>query len=450
MPHKWVNSSFGKGLRNYAKGYMKQFISFDAYQVFNASTYTSLLWLSKQETSVLSYVQLDRDLQTNLELERYLNNLNRDDYTPIKIKELSSDAWVLTDKSTYKILERFKRQPLQIKDIFEKIFQGIATSKDDVYFLYDCIDEGAFIKGFSRELEKEVLIEKGLVKSVLKGKDIKKYELLPRDKFIIFPYSNGTIYREEYIAQKFPNGYQYLKECEGILRNREKGRFDIDGVWFQYSRKQGINYGGKEKLITPQLSLGGQLTYDKKGEFYSDAGGYGFIKYDSVKESYKFYLTILNSKILWFFIKNTGAVFSGGYYYYKSTYLNAFPIPKINNIEYTKPFEMLVDYIMWLKEYDKNIDSYVDNAHIAKLFEDVIDAMVLELYFEKEMKEAGFAFINHAKELLKPIENLSDSETRDIINNAYQALRDKDNPIRNDLQLLPIRVPIVAPILESI
>jgi len=76
--------------------------------------------------------------------------------------------------------------------------------------------------------------------------------------------------------------------------------------------------------------------------------------------------------------------------------------------------------------------------------------MVLELYFGEEMQEAGFDFIAHATALFRPIENLSDQDTIDVINNAYQALREKDNPIRNDLQLLPIRVPMVAPILESI
>ena len=70
--------------------------------------------------------------------------------------------------------------------------------------------------------------------------------------------------------------------------------------------------------------------------------------------------------------------------------------------------------------------------------------MVLELYFEEEMSEAGFAFVSHAQELFKPIENLSDTDIKDIINSAYQALREKDNPIRNDLQLLPIRVPMIV------
>ena len=35
-----------------------------------------------------------------------------------------------------------------ITDVFEKIYQGIATSKDDVYFLYNCVSEMCFLKSW--------------------------------------------------------------------------------------------------------------------------------------------------------------------------------------------------------------------------------------------------------------------------------------------------------------
>jgi len=458
MPHKWVNSSFGKGLRSYVKEYMKQFISFDAYQVFNASTYTSLLWLTKEKNELLNYVELDRDLQTNIELEKYLSGLNKNDYTPISTNELSSDAWILTDKETYKILERLKQQPLQVKDIFEKIFTGLQTSKDSIYFLKNCTLDNNIITGYSEELQRDVEVEKDFVKPLLKGDGVHKYEPLQSDKVVIFPYNviiennkeQALLYTEDEISKQFPKGYLYLKECEKILRDRERGKFNIEGEWFQYGRKQGITSANKEKLIQPDISMGGNFSYDKEGKFFQTATLYGYIKYLHIEESYRFYMSLLNSKLLWWYLTKTGTVLTNNYFRFKPDYINPFPIPKIENLEDTKPFEILVDYITWLKANDATIDSCVDNEHIAKLFEDVIDAMVLELYFKDEMKEAGFDFITHATKLFKPIENLSDSQTKDIINNAYQSLREKDNPIRNDLQLLPIRVPIVAPILESI
>ncbi len=162
----------------------------------------------------------------------------------------------------------------------------------------------------------------------------------------------------------------------------------------------------------------------------------------------KYLLALLNSKLYYTWLYYRGKR-KGETLELYVTPISEIPIKNIS-IENQKIFVNLVEYIIWLKSNDNSVDKYVGNEHIAKLFEDVIDAMVLELYFEEEMKEVGFAFINHAKELFKPIENLLEPKSQEIIYEAYQVLREKDNPIRNDLQLLPIRVPMVAPILDSI
>ena len=233
MPHKWINASFGKGLRTISKNKISKFISFGAYQVFNASTYTSLVWFQNNKTKKhLDYVELDRNLATNQDLEKYLITLNDDSYTKIKNKDLTADNWVFTDKKTYEILERLKKQPLRMNDIFEKIFTGLQTNKDSIYFLKSCQIKDDLVIAFSDELQKEITIEIGLVKPLLKGDDVHRYEKITTDKMVIFPYyieieddkEKAILYTEDEIKIKFPNGYKYLKECETILRDREKGR----------------------------------------------------------------------------------------------------------------------------------------------------------------------------------------------------------------------------------
>ena len=103
-----------------------------------------------------------------------------------------------------------------MSDVFDKIFQGIATSKDDVYFLYDCRVINPFeIEGYSKYLKKNVVIENGLVKPLLKGEDVHRYEPLSSDRFVIFPYDlsndKAKLFSEQQIATLFPKGYLYLK-----------------------------------------------------------------------------------------------------------------------------------------------------------------------------------------------------------------------------------------------
>ena len=378
MPHKWVNSAFGKGLRSLTKDKIRKLISFDSYQVFNASTYTSLVWFDKNKSLELNYLGLEKDLNTNQQLKNFLNNASHDDFVSINNQSLSSDAWVLTNQKVKNILEKLNEQPLRLSDIFEKIFQGLATGRDKVFFLSEMIKKDELIECYSAELEKRVLIEKELLKPLLKGDDVHRYALLKEHKAVLFPYfindNNGkksaALYSEDEMKSYFPNTYKYLKECEDILRNREKGRFDIDGEWFQFSRNQGIVGANKIKLIQPDISMGGNFAYDLNGDFFSTATLYGYIKFGHIKESYRFYLAILNSTLMWFYLQQTGTVLANGYFRFKPNYVKPFPIPKISNIDETKPFEELVDKIIANKSLNidtSDLELEVDNL-VYKLY----------------------------------------------------------------------------------
>ena len=228
MPVKWTNAAFGKGLRDVVSKQKaaKKIINFSEYQVFNASTYTGLQWF-KPNSDYLEYYELDRNLEFNIELKSYLENLSKDTSSIVNTDKLNKDTWVLASSEVSKLLNKLNEQPLRLEDVFEKIFQGIATSKDDVYFIYDCTETQSTITGESKQLNKRVTIEKGLVKPLLKGEDVHRYDNLSSNRYVIFPYKleNGTanLYAEEELKLLFPNGYAYLKECETLLRGREKG-----------------------------------------------------------------------------------------------------------------------------------------------------------------------------------------------------------------------------------
>ncbi|MDN0022156.1 Eco57I restriction-modification methylase domain-containing protein [Leyella lascolaii] len=369
MPVKWTNSSFGKGLRNlcYEKSCISSIINFVAYQVFEASTYTGIHCFKKAEK--LSYLELDRDMKNNHELHEFLKSITPNDFVDIKIR--NSDPWILTNKSVNKVLEKLNQCPYRLSDIFEKIFQGIATSKDDVYFLYDChIINSKEIEGYSKYLQRRIVIENGLVKPLLKGEDVHRYMPLSSDKFVIFPYDISTgkaeLFSESQISTLFPKGYSYLKECETELRGREKGRFDND-KWYMFGRGQGINYGGVPKLLAPEISLGGNFSYDKKGHFYSTTTVYGYIRKENIKITYETLLAIMNSRLCWWFLKNTGTVLANGYFRYKPAYLFPFPIPSIEEAEERKIQEN-VNKLMYSKDEERSLLVKNIDLHIYSLY----------------------------------------------------------------------------------
>ncbi|MDA3047282.1 Eco57I restriction-modification methylase domain-containing protein [Campylobacter sp. JMF_08 NE1] len=343
LPHKFLISDFGNGIRKFLSQNkaLEKLYHFGSHSVFSdASTYTCICILS-HDNQKLKFTHLNPNELTNS------LNLNE-----ISYQNLSNDKWNLTDNKTANILEKINSQPLKVSDVFAKIFQGIATSGDDVYLLQ--ITKNGL---YSKALDKIVEVEKGLLKPILKGEDIKRYANLQNRYFVIFPYllENGkaTPMSEDYIKSNFPNGYEYLKANEAFLRSREHGRFDNPKEWFLFSRKQGLDFVEQNKIVTPDICLKSQMSFDC-GKFYHGTTIYSFIKKSEFKENYKFYLAILNSPIMWFFIKNTGAELRGGFFRYKTEYLKPFGLPKLANLDEEKPFVQKVDLLL---DLNKNLQT---------------------------------------------------------------------------------------------
>lgn len=447
MPVKWTNAAFGKGLRTIISENKAahQIINFGAYQVFNASTYTALQWFIPNSNELL-YYELDKNLTTNQELDSYIKSLNNKKASKIKTDKLNKEAWVLTVGYTTEILEKLESHSRCIGDIFEKIFQGIATGKDDVYFLYDCTAENGLVYGYSRQLGYQVCVERELVKPLLKGEDVHRYDYISTDRFVIFPYKleNGKaiLYTEKEIGELFPKGYNYLKRCENFLRAREKGRFNIDGEWFQYSRKQGILSADFEKLVAPDISMGGNFAYDEKGFFYQTTTVYGYVKRKEIKEGYKFWLALFNSRLFWWYLKNTGTVLANGFFRFKPDYIKPFPVPATISSDIECIVSILCDYVLLIKSQDTNISDLISNKLISDYFEKIIDGCIYEIYFGDYMKTLEIDIISSAKNLIKPMSNTSsDQEKVKLILNTYLTIKKTNNPIRNRLELFTLRSP---------
>lgn len=455
MPDKWTNAAFGKGLREIISEQRAahKIISFGAYQVFNASTYTALQWFMPSSEH-LEYYQLNRNLETNQELDIYLKSIKYDDASIVDANKLDKKSWVLTVGATSTVLQKLESHPRRIADIFDKIFQGLATSKDDVYFLYNCIENNKNVIGYSKQLERNIEIEKGLVKPLLKGEDVHRYDNIQTDRFVIFPYTidneKAVLYTENELSVLFPNGYAYLKECEDILRSREKGRFNIEGEWFQYGRKQGILSAEKEKLVAPDISMGGNFAYDTEGKFYQTTTIYGYIKKSEISESYKFWMALLNSRLCWWFLTNTGTTLANGFFRFKPDYIKPFPVPKYIPQKIEEAIVRVVDYIILIKSLPSNtvIDQYIDNEVIARQFENIIDALVYELYFSDEFKQAKISFVDSVLRDFQII-SVNTENVVQVILDTFTKLRNMDNDIRNNLKYMSIKLEsLLAPIIN--
>ena len=130
-----------------------------------------------------------------------------------------------------------------------------------------------------------------------------------------------------------------------------------DKFWYRYIYPKNLTLFDNVKLVAPEISLGGNYTFDSAGRYYSTTKVYGYIKKKECLFSYEFLLGLLNSNVFWFFVQNTGYILRGGYFTFKTNYVLPFPIPDFHDINpvYILDVELLVKQALELKKNSRSI-----------------------------------------------------------------------------------------------
>lgn len=348
QPHKFFQSDFGVNLRDYLaeKKAIDRIVHFGAAQIFDsATTYTCLLFLNRLNRDEFDFLQVNEPKEWQADIVSF---------ETFKVKQpIKGAKWNFTDNAKQALLDKLNAMPLKLKDITRKIFQGIATSADKIYVLKIIEELENTYRCFSIALDKEIEIEKGLVKPFLMGKDVKRYENMKPKNVVIFPYligeTKGILMGKEYIQANFPLGWEYIMDNKKQLEDRERGRMKVDG-FYAYIYPKNLTDFANPKLITPEISLGCNMTLDEFGILYHTTKVYSFVFKEQIQTDSKYFLGIFNSKLLWYFLKSTGYVLRGGYFTFKTQYLQPFPIPANPSPEAQTQLVKLVETMLQLNK----------------------------------------------------------------------------------------------------
>ena len=328
LPHKFINADFGIGIRNYIydSKALNNLVSFGAEQVFSdASVYTCIIGLS-HGNSVFHYAKVKP-----LELQEA-----SDTHTEILIDNLADTTrWSFQSSEDSNVIAKINKQPLLFKTITKACSQGTVSMGDDIYMLKGKI-EGNYFIGFSEQIQQYVKLEKDIMKPILKGEDIKRYAPLENTYWLIYPHHsvNGkTIpYEENEMKEHFPLTYEYLLPFKSELVDKKIRYKTNEKYWYALHRSREITMFETPKIITAEISFGCNMTYDTKN-LYHNTKCYTIL-FDEVFEKYtQAYLTILNSRILWYYLSQTGYTLRGGFFCFKTKYLEPFHLPDLTSPE---------------------------------------------------------------------------------------------------------------------
>lgn len=176
VTNKFMTADYGVGIRTVLTRdkQLSQIINFGDQQVFeDATTYTALLFLKKRVNKEIKYglvKKLEKNIEQLIEI-REVEKFDGPNYitSPIKPDTLNSGPWVFSLGDEDTILTKIKAiQPLS--DVADRIFQGLVTGADPVYILEFRENLDGLVKVFSRSQKKEFILEKTLIRPLLKGK----------------------------------------------------------------------------------------------------------------------------------------------------------------------------------------------------------------------------------------------------------------------------------------
>lgn len=322
-PNNYFTSLSGKELREFFQEnrFITRIINFNHLRVFeDATTYTAITLLDKKDKSNFEYVTIENQKQF-LKLESLK-------FSKISFSELNNKKLRLMNEDDRYNIKRLESIGIPLSS-FAKIRVGIATLKDNLYFVDGIERDNFYIKKIDN---KEYLIEKEITRKIIKIASVDNDEDIRKDKRrIIFPYEkSGNRFipiNENKLKNNFPKTYQYFKNIRKELETRDKGK-NKPKVWFAYGREQGLNLLGK-KLLTKTFSNKPNFMLDED-ENSMFCNGYAiFPKEDDIALLKK----ILNSKVMDYYIRKTSVEIEGDYQCYQKNFIEMFSIPSFTKEE---------------------------------------------------------------------------------------------------------------------
>ena len=170
LPHKFLVSDFGEGIRTFFKENtaVESLVHFGSEIVFKeASTYTCIVDLTKTEKQKVNF----KKINPNQIFEPFV-------WDTMSYTNLSENNWDLQSEQVFNVIDKLKEQPFKVDNVFDKIFQGIASGGDKFFTLELLENKGNTGLFYSEMMECEVEIEFNILKPFIKGNQISKYKNL--------------------------------------------------------------------------------------------------------------------------------------------------------------------------------------------------------------------------------------------------------------------------------
>lgn len=418
--NKYFRAGYGEKLRSFLgkNTRVHQLIDFGDTPVFTAIAYPSIIIFSKEppnpaaKTRAISW-------QENQPLEEFPQIFDSQSFL-ISQSELKPDGWRLESTTVLDLLQKLRKVGTPLGEYVNgRFYRGILTGFNEA-FVVDRATRDRLIAEHSSSAE--------VLKPFLRGRDVKRWKVEYQDLWLIFTRRGIDI-------KRYPAIENYLSQYKEQLT---PGTGRKAGTYKWYEIQDNIAYWQEfeqPKILYPDIAIRCEFAFDNNA-FYSDCTLF------LIPANSPYLLGFLNSGIVQFFINQICPAVRGNFRRFKSIYVSQTPIPTTTESD-RSVIETLVNYIIYLTSQLKDIPSHgekmvetTDDKLMLSYFEQIVDALVMELYLPEELHSHDKYFVRHLlSENIPALESIK-SDKMQALRQIFKRLFNSEHPIRANIYFL--------------
>ena len=330
-------------------------------------------------------------------------------------KILTSEGKYQESPEVLKLLEKFHNAGKPLSEYLQNHpSRGVTTGCNEA-FIVERAKRDALIAEHRSSAD--------ILKPFLMAGDIKRWQVKPQDKWLIFSHRGIEI-------DAYPAIKKHLKKYSDVLQRRSGKR-----EWYELSvAPANTDRFAQPKCLYPDMASETAFAFDNEG-YYVGSPAY------LLPTPELWLLGVLNTKAVSWFYARTAPQIRGPSLKFIPRYVSQIPIPNIEP-EQKALIHKLVEYILYLKKQPTTDGTDLANSSdyvMVAYFGQILDALVYELYLPDDLHQDNKYFFQPLfDEQLPQLEEDEEqnSDKMSVLRDIFEQLYDKNHTVARNLFFL--------------
>ena len=330
-------------------------------------------------------------------------------------KVVTHDGEIRESAAVLELLEKFRNAGKPLREYLqEHPSRGITTGYNEA-FIVGRATRDALITEHSSSAE--------ILKPFLMTSDIKRWQVKPQDKWLIFAHQGIDI-------DAYPAIKKHLERYNDALKRRS-GKQE----WYELQiASRDTDRFEHPKCIYPEMASETAFAFDDEGYYVGRPASL-------LPTNELWILGVLNTKAVSWFYARTSPEIRGPFLKFTSRYVSQIPIPNMEPKQKAL-IHKIVEYILYLKKQpitDGKDLAHASNYGMVAYFGNIVDGLVYELYLPDELHRGDKDFFQPLfDENLPQLEDIEErnGDKMPAFRDIFERLYDKHHPVARNLFFL--------------